>query len=53
MRSSSTFGVHFILRMNKEKDGIAPVYVRINVNVDIPDQVDPSQRYQFVAIKIA
>ncbi len=32
MRSSSTFGVHFILRMNKEKDGIAPVYVRINVN---------------------
>jgi hypothetical protein len=32
MRSSSTFGVHFILRMNKEKDGITPVFVRINVN---------------------
>lgn len=32
MRSSSTFGVHFILRMNKEKNGNAPVYVRINVN---------------------
>lgn len=32
MRSSNTFGVHFILRMNKEKNGDAPVYVRINVN---------------------
>ncbi|WP_118194262.1 site-specific integrase [Albibacterium indicum] len=32
MRSANTFGVHFILRMNKEKNGIAPIYVRIAVN---------------------
>lgn len=32
MRTSNTFGVHFILRMNKEKDGSAPVYTRIVVN---------------------
>jgi len=32
MRTSNTFGVHFILRMNKEKNGIAPVYARIVVN---------------------
>lgn len=32
MRSTNTFGVHFILRMNKEKNGIAPIYVRVAVN---------------------
>ena len=32
MRTSNTFGVHFILRMNKEKHGSAPVYARIVVN---------------------
>ena len=32
VRSSSTSFVHFILRMNKEKHGIAPFYIRINVN---------------------
>ena len=32
MRTSNTFGVHFILRMNKEKHGNAPVYARIVVN---------------------
>lgn len=32
MRTANTFGVHFILRMNKEKNGSAPVYVRITVN---------------------
>ena len=28
----NTFGVHFILRMNKEKNGSAPFYARIVVN---------------------
>lgn len=32
MSTANTFGVHFILRMNKEKNGIAPIYVRISVN---------------------
>ena len=32
MSTANTFGVHFILRMNKEKNGIAPIYVRITVN---------------------
>ena len=29
MTNNNTFGVHFILRMNKVKDGRAPVYARI------------------------
>src|SRR5690606_29582676 len=32
MRTANTFGVHFILRMNKEKNGSAAIYVRITVN---------------------
>ncbi len=32
MRSTNTFGIHFILRMNKCKDGKAPIYVRITAN---------------------
>ncbi|WP_118194270.1 site-specific integrase [Albibacterium indicum] len=32
MRSANTFGVHFILRMNKAKNDTAPIYVRIAVN---------------------
>lgn len=32
MRTGNTFGVHFILRMNKQKNGKAPIYVRITVN---------------------
>lgn len=32
MRTTNSFGVHFILRMNKVKNGIAPVYARISVN---------------------
>src|SRR5687768_7865814 len=32
MRSDNSFGIHFILRMNKVKDGKAPVYARIVVN---------------------
>src|SRR5690606_14732818 len=31
MRSANTIGVHFILRMDKEKDAIAAMYVRIAV----------------------
>jgi hypothetical protein len=27
-----TFGIHFVLRMNKITSGIAPVYARITVN---------------------
>ncbi|MET4082988.1 site-specific recombinase XerD [Pedobacter sp. UYP30] len=32
MRTTNSFGVHFILRMNKAKNGSAPIYARISVN---------------------
>ncbi len=32
MRSDNTFGIHFIVRMNKVKNGKAPVYARIVVD---------------------
>lgn len=32
MRTTESFGIHFILRMNKAKSGSAPVYARISVN---------------------
>ncbi len=32
MRSENTFGIHFILRINKMKNGKAPLRVRITVN---------------------
>ncbi len=32
MRSDNTFGIHFIVRMNKVKNGKAAVYARIVVN---------------------
>ncbi|WP_111444346.1 site-specific integrase [Breznakibacter xylanolyticus] len=32
MRTTNTFGIQFILRMNKLKNGIAPIYVRIVVD---------------------
>ena len=32
MRTENTFGVHFIVRMNKAKNGKAPIYARITVN---------------------
>lgn len=32
MRTTNSFGIHFILRLNKEKNGSAPVYARISVN---------------------
>lgn len=32
MRNDNTFGIHFILRMNKVKDDKAPIYARIVVN---------------------
>ncbi|MRX46969.1 site-specific integrase [Pedobacter puniceum] len=32
MRTMNSFGIHFILRMNKVKNGKAPIYVRISVN---------------------
>lgn len=32
MRTTNSFGVHFILRMNKVKNGSAPIYARISVN---------------------
>lgn len=31
MRTTNSFGIHFILRLNKEKNGSAPVYARISV----------------------
>ena len=32
MRNDNTFGIHFILRMNKVKNGKAPLYARLTVN---------------------
>jgi hypothetical protein len=32
MRSNQTFGIHFLLRANKIKDGKAPLYVKITIN---------------------
>ncbi|MGF1638269.1 MAG: phage integrase SAM-like domain and Arm DNA-binding domain-containing protein [Cyclobacteriaceae bacterium] len=32
MRNTNTFGVRFIVRMNKVKEGLAPIYCRITVN---------------------
>ena len=32
MRSENTFGIQFFLRMNKAKNGKAPVYARVIVN---------------------
>ena len=32
MRTTESFGIHFILRINKAKNGTAPVYARISVN---------------------
>jgi len=32
MKSNSTFGVHFVLRSNKEVNGTAPIYARITVD---------------------
>ncbi len=32
MRNDNTFGIHFILRMNKVKDGKGPIYARIVIN---------------------
>ena len=32
MRANNTFGVHFVLRANRGKNGKAAIYVRIVVN---------------------
>ena len=32
MKSTNTFGIHFILRHQREKEGKSPVYARIVVN---------------------
>ncbi len=32
MRSTNTFGIHFVLRMSRGKNGMAAIYVRIVVN---------------------
>jgi site-specific recombinase XerD len=34
MKTSNTFGVHFLIRPDKLKEGKAPVYARITVNTD-------------------
>ncbi len=31
MRTANSFGIHFILRLNKEKNGSAPVHARKSV----------------------
>ena len=32
MRTTNTFGIQFITRMNKVKDGLAPIYARVTVD---------------------
>ena len=32
MRTTNTFGMQFITRMNKVKDGLAPIYARVTVD---------------------
>lgn len=32
MRTTNTFGIQFIARMNKIKDGLVPIYARITVD---------------------
>ncbi|MCR8558157.1 site-specific integrase [Mucilaginibacter sp. BJC16-A38] len=34
MKTTNTFGVHFLIRQDKLKDGKAPVYARITVNTE-------------------
>ncbi|MCQ6958613.1 site-specific integrase [Mucilaginibacter aquariorum] len=34
MKTTNTFGVHFLIRQDKLKEGKAPVYARITVNTD-------------------
>lgn len=34
MKTTNTFGVHFMIRQDKLKEGKAPVYARITVNTD-------------------
>jgi len=34
MRTTNTFGVHFLIRQDKLKEGKAPVYVRVTVNAN-------------------
>ena len=34
MRTTNTFGVHFLIRPDKTKEGKAPVYVRVTVNTE-------------------
>jgi len=36
LRPANTFGVQFIVRQDKLRDGKVPVYARITVNVEIP-----------------
>jgi len=35
MRTTNTFGIQFIARMNKVKEGLAPIYVRVTVDAKI------------------
>jgi len=32
MRTTNTFGIQFIIRKNKAKEDLAPIYVRITVD---------------------
>ncbi|HEX8377529.1 MAG TPA: Arm DNA-binding domain-containing protein [Pedobacter sp.] len=34
MRTSNTFGIHFLIRPDKLKEGKAPVYARVTVNAE-------------------
>lgn len=46
MKTTNTFGVHFLIRPDKMKEGKAPVYARITVNTDriliaLKEWIDP------------
>lgn len=47
MRTTNTFGIHFITRVNKSKDGLAPLYARVTVDarrveISLRRLVDPA-----------
>ena len=48
MRSTNTFGIQFIIRKNKLKNGLVPIYARITVDakrveVSMKRKIDPQQ----------
>ena len=47
MRTTNTFGIQFIIRMNKRKENLVPIYARITVDarrieISLKRWIDPS-----------